>query len=85
MGAFGSVGAKLDQSVKLSPAETRLGHYRQCARDALDRANDSKNEELRAGLIVMAAGWQQMAEETERAITREAHPRVDALLPEKRT
>lgn len=57
-----------------SPESSRLlersEHYRQFAREALYQAHEAQDAEQRAGFVVMAAGWQKMAEEIDRVIAQ---------------
>lgn len=59
-----------------APSLDRLKRYRQLAREALHRANLTRDKAVQADFITMAAGWQQMADEIEREIERQANPSV---------
>jgi hypothetical protein len=61
----------LAQSFDSLPPEHRAERYRQVASEAMQKAQDTTDPERRAEYLTMAAGWHNLAVETERAIRNE--------------
>ena len=57
---------KLNQSPEEDLPQESAEHYRQCAEDALRRANEATSPDQRNGYLKMAAGWHQMATDKEK-------------------
>jgi hypothetical protein len=49
------------------PKKERAERYRRLASEAFQRAEDSRDEELRSGYLSLASGWHSLASELERA------------------
>lgn len=58
-----------DKMGRLAPGQ-RLEHYRQLATAARAKASTAASEELRDSYLKMAAGWQSLAEEMARQISK---------------
>jgi len=52
------------------PLEQRAQRYREFAQEALRRAANTHDSDMRAGFLSMAAGWHALAEEIERTASR---------------
>ena len=70
---------KLNHVPESSLPEESAEHYRQCAEDALRRANESASPDQRNGFLKMAVGWHQMATDKEK--TRKTGAGGEAATP----
>jgi hypothetical protein len=52
------------------PLEQRAQRYREFAQEALRRASNTHDSDMRRGFLSMAAGWYTLAEEIERTAAR---------------
>ena len=75
---------QLEPAPKASLPEERAEHYRQCAEDALRRANEATSPDQRNGFLKMAAGWHQMATEREKTRKNRQAPEAAASKPKPR-
>ena len=53
------------------PLAQRLLRYRQLSQEALQKATNVEDEEMRAGYLSMAAGWHMLATEIEKLRDRQ--------------
>lgn len=68
-GMVRSRGGRLPETL---PLDQRAQRYREFAEQALRRASDTHDPEMRAGFLSMAAGWHALAEEIVRTMARAA-------------
>lgn len=59
------------QPLESASEKERLTRYRQFAEEALEKAREAGNADLRAGFLTMAAGWHSLAYEIERSARTE--------------
>jgi hypothetical protein len=57
----------LSPSLGSLSGQERLKRYRQFAEEALEKANEAGEAEMRTGFLTMAAGWHALACEIERS------------------
>jgi hypothetical protein len=69
-GAF-FVSTRLNQLLESLPLAQRLLRYRQLSQEALQKATNIEDEEMRAGYLSMAAGWHMLATEIEKLRDRQ--------------
>ena len=62
----------LGQLLESLPLTQRLLRYRQLSQEALQKATNLENDEMRAGYLSMAAGWHMLATEMERLRDRQS-------------
>lgn len=74
------VSMRLGGLLETLPLEQRAQRYREFAQEALRRASNTGDADMRAGFLSMAAGWHALAEEIERTMIRTA-PREDEAAP----
>ena len=60
------IAERMALSFESLPCGPRAEHYRQLAKDALRKAQDSTDTDRRAEYFSMASGWHTMATEMER-------------------
>ena len=65
----------LGQLLESLPLAQRLLRYRQLSQEALQKATNIEDEDMRAGYLSMAAGWHMLATEMERLRDRQAAAR----------
>ena len=65
------VDSRLGQFLETLPLAERLQRYRQLSQEALQKATDCAEEDMRAGYLSMAAGWHMLATEVERQRERQ--------------
>jgi len=63
-------GFLLDPLPDHLPLEMRLAHYRHSAAEAFRRAGATADDEMRMRFLTMAAAWETLAGEIERAMGR---------------
>lgn len=61
----------LGQLLESLPLAQRLLRYRQLSQEALQKATNIDDEEMRAGYLSMAAGWHMLATEVEKLRDRQ--------------
>jgi hypothetical protein len=64
------VSARVGQLLETLPLEQRAQRYREFAQEALRRASNTHDSDMRAGFLSMAAGWHALVEEIERTASR---------------
>jgi hypothetical protein len=69
------------QLLEFLPLCERLLRYRQFSQDALQKAADITDSEMRAGYLSMAAGWHMLATEIERFTNRQRLSGEASLAP----
>lgn len=62
----------LGQLLESLPLAQRLLRYRQLSQEALQKATNIDDEEMRAGYLSMAAGWHMLATEIEKLRDRQS-------------
>lgn len=77
------MNTRLGQLLESLPLAQRLLRYRQFSQEALRKATDTADEDLRAGYLSMAAGWHMLATEIERL--RERQPMAQEFSPDVET
>ncbi len=77
------VSTRLGQLLESLPLAQRLLRYRQLSQEALQKATNIEDEEMRAGYLSMAAGWHMLATEIEKL--RDRQPAAGDVLTELRT
>jgi hypothetical protein len=65
------VSTRLGQLLESLPLAQRLLRYRQLSQEALQKATNLDDDEMRAGYLSMAAGWHMLATEIERVRERQ--------------
>lgn len=65
------VSTRLGQLLESLPLAQRLLRYRQLSQEALQKATNIEDEEMRAGYLSMAAGWHMLATEIEKLRDRQ--------------
>jgi hypothetical protein len=65
------VTTRLNQLLESLPLAQRLLRYRQLSQEALQKATNIEDEEMRAGYLSMAAGWHMLATEIEKLRDRQ--------------
>ena len=65
------VSTRLGQLLESLPLAQRLLRYRQLCQEALQKATNIEDEEMRAGYLSMAAGWHMLATEIEKLRDRQ--------------
>jgi hypothetical protein len=70
----------LSQLLESLPLAQRLLRYRQLSQEALQKATNIEDEEMRAGYLSMAAGWHMLAVEVEKL--RDRQPVIADYAPE---
>jgi hypothetical protein len=73
----------LGQLLESLPLAQRLLRYRQLSQEALQKATNIEDEEMRAGYLSMAAGWHMLAVEIEKL--RDRQPATADYTPEAGT
>jgi len=73
----------LGQLLESLPIAQRLLRYRQFSQEALRKATDTRDEEMRAAYLSMAAGWHMLATEIERfrdrqPFSQEFSPKIES-------
>ena len=76
------MSTRLGQLLESLPLAQRLLRYRQFSQEALRKATDIKDEEMRAGYLSMAAGWHMLATEIERLRERQSFSPAIPLEPD---
>jgi hypothetical protein len=78
------VNTRLGQLLESLPLAQRLLRYRQLSQEALQKATNIEDEEMRAGYLSMAAGWHMLATEIEKLRDRQpaADPSSETVRPE---
>lgn len=66
-----NVDTDVGQLLESLPLAQRLLRYRQLSQEALRKATDTADKDIRAGYLSMAAGWHMLATEIERVTNRE--------------
>jgi len=66
------VSTRLGQLLESLPLAQRLLRYRQLSQEALQKATNTEDQEMRAGYLSMAAGWHMLATEIEKLRDRQA-------------
>ena len=61
----------LGQLLESLPLAQRLLRYRQLSQEALQKATNIEDEDMRAGYLSMAAGWHMLATEIEKLRDRQ--------------
>ena len=79
------MSTRLGQLLESLPLAQRLLRYRQFSQEALRKATDTGDEEMRAGYLSMASGWHMLATEIERLRERQSYsqdlsPQTDAAV-----
>ena len=74
------MNTRLGQLLEVLPLAQRLLRYRQLSQEALQKATNIANEDMRAGYLSMAAGWHMLATEIERL--RERQPTAEEFSAE---
>ncbi len=69
----------MDNLLDSLPLAERLLRYRQFSQDALRKAGETANDEMRLGYLSMATGWHMLATEVERFTDRQPLPGELAL------
>ncbi len=64
------VSMRVGRLLETLPLEQRARRYREFAQEALRRASNTRDSDMRAGFLSMAAGWHALAEEIERTASR---------------
>lgn len=77
------MSTRLGQLLDSLPLAQRLLRYRQLSQEALQKATNLDDEDMRAGYLSMAAGWHMLATEVERLRERQLttatyQPQVEA-------
>ena len=65
------VSTRLGQLLESLPLAQRLLRYRQLSQEALQKATNIEDREMRAGYLSMAAGWHMLATEIEKLRDRQ--------------
>ena len=65
------MSTRLNQLLESLPLAQRLLRYRQLSQEALQKATNIEDEEMRAGYLSMAAGWHMLATEIEKLRDRQ--------------
>lgn len=74
------MATRLGQVLESLPLAQRLMRYRQLSQEALRKATQTEDEDMRAGYLSMAAGWHMLATEIERL--RERRPLPQEFSPD---
>ena len=64
------MSARMGRLIETLPLEQRAQRYREFAQEAVRRASNTHDSDMRAGFLSMAAGWHALAEEIERTASR---------------
>jgi hypothetical protein len=65
------MSTRLGQLLESLPLAQRLLRYRQLSQEALQKATNIEDAEMRAGYLSMAAGWHMLATEIEKLRDRQ--------------